>query len=408
METIVQKFGGTSVGSVERIQHVANLIIEEYERGHSIVSVVSAMGKSTDKLVALANAITENPSKREMDMLLSTGEQVTISLLTMALQTKGYNAISLTGWQAGITTESVHSSARITDINTTRIQSHLTEGMIVIVAGFQGISEENEITTLGRGGSDTTAVALAAALKAKKCDIYTDVTGVYTTDPRVVQDAYKLDEISYDEMLELANLGAGVLHPRAVEFAKNHNVILEVRSSMEQENGTIVRGECNMEQQSIVKGIAFEDNITRVTIKGLEQGALSTVFSTLAAHINVDIIIQSITNEGTVHLSFSIHSNDLRETLEVLEQNQEALHYESVEHENHLAKVSIVGSGMVSNPGVAANMFTTLKEEDIHIKMVSTSEIKVSVVIDRLHLVTGVEALHQSFMAKIEPLVQMI
>ncbi|MFB5250406.1 aspartate kinase [Bacillus mycoides] len=409
METIVQKFGGTSVGSVERIQHVANLIIEEYERGHSIVSVVSAMGKSTDKLVALANAITENPSKREMDMLLSTGEQVTISLLTMALQTKGYNAISLTGWQAGITTESVHSSARITDINTGRIQSYLADGTIVIVAGFQGVSEEHEITTLGRGGSDTTAVALAAALKAKKCDIYTDVSGVYTTDPRVVQDAYKLDEISYDEMLELANLGAGVLHPRAVEFAKNHNVILEVRSSMEQENGTIVRGECNMEQQSIVKGIAFEDNITRITIKGLEQGALSTVFSTLAAaHINVDIIIQSITNEGTVHLSFSIHSNDLRETLEVLEQNQEALHYESVEHENHLAKVSIVGSGMVSNPGVAANMFTTLKEGGIHIKMVSTSEIKVSVVIDRIHLVDGVEALHQSFMAKIEPLVQMI
>ncbi|QWH41806.1 aspartate kinase [Bacillus mycoides] len=409
METIVQKFGGTSVGSVERIQHVANLIIEEYERGHSIVSVVSAMGKSTDKLVALANAITENPSKREMDMLLSTGEHVTISLLTMALQTKGYNAISLTGWQAGITTESVHSSARITDINTGRIQSYLADGTIVIVAGFQGVSEEHEITTLGRGGSDTTAVALAAALKAKKCDIYTDVSGVYTTDPRVVQGAYKLDEISYDEMLELANLGAGVLHPRAVEFAKNHNVVLEVRSSMEQENGTIVRGECNMEQQSIVKGIAFEDNITRVTIKGLEQGALSTVFSTLAAaHINVDIIIQSITNEGTVHLSFSIHSNDLRETLEVLEQNQEALHYESVEHENHLAKVSIVGSGMVSNPGVAANMFTTLKEGGIHIKMVSTSEIKVSVVIDRIHLVDGVEALHQSFMAKIEPLVQMI
>ncbi|EEM17950.1 MULTISPECIES: aspartate kinase [Bacillus] len=408
METIVQKFGGTSVGSIQRIQHVANLIIEEYERGNGVVTVVSAMGKSTDELVALATAITENPSKREMDMLLTTGEQVTISLLTMALQAKGYDAISLTGWQAGITTESVHGSARISDINTERIQSLLQEGTIVIVAGFQGLSKENEITTLGRGGSDTTAVALAAALKAKKCDIYTDVTGVYTTDPRVVKDAYKLDEISYDEMLELANLGAGVLHPRAVEFAKNHNVVLEVRSSMEQENGTIVRGECNMEQQSIVKGIAFEDNITRVTIKGLEQGALSTVFSTLAtAHINVDIIIQSITNEGTVHLSFSIHSGDLRETLEVLEQNQEALHYRSVEYENHLAKVSIVGSGMVSNPGVAADMFSTLKDENIHIKMVSTSEIKVSVVIDRLHLVDGVEALHQSFMAKIEPMVQM-
>jgi len=408
METIVQKFGGTSVGSIQRIQHVANLIIEEYERGNGVVTVVSAMGKSTDELVALATAITENPSKREMDMLLTTGEQVTISLLTMALQAKGYDAISLTGWQAGITTESVHGSARISDINTERIHSLLQEGTIVIVAGFQGLSKENEITTLGRGGSDTTAVALAAALKAKKCDIYTDVTGVYTTDPRVVKDAYKLDEISYDEMLELANLGAGVLHPRAVEFAKNHNVVLEVRSSMEQENGTIVRGECNMEQQSIVKGIAFEDNITRVTIKGLEQGALSTVFSTLAtAHINVDIIIQSITNEGTVHLSFSIHSDDLRETLEVLEQNQEALHYESVEYENHLAKVSIVGSGMVSNPGVAADMFSTLKDENIHIKMVSTSEIKVSVVIDRLHLVDGVEALHQSFMAKIEQMVQM-
>ncbi|PEP58246.1 MULTISPECIES: aspartate kinase [Bacillus] len=408
METIVQKFGGTSVGSIQRIQHVANLIIEEYERGNGVVTVVSAMGKSTDELVALATAITENPSKREMDMLLTTGEQVTISLLTMALQAKGYDAISLTGWQAGITTESVHGSARISDINTERIHSLLQEGTIVIVAGFQGLSKENEITTLGRGGSDTTAVALAAALKAKKCDIYTDVTGVYTTDPRVVKDAYKLDEISYDEMLELANLGAGVLHPRAVEFAKNHNVVLEVRSSMEQENGTIVRGECNMEQQSIVKGIAFEDNITRVTIKGLEQGALSTVFSTLAtAHINVDIIIQSITNEGTVHLSFSIHSDDLRETLEVLEQNQEALHYESVEYENHLAKVSIVGSGMVSNPGVAADMFSTLKDENIHIKMVSTSEIKVSVVIDRLHLVDGVEALHQSFMEKIEQMVQM-
>ncbi|PDZ11241.1 aspartate kinase [Bacillus pseudomycoides] len=408
MATIVQKFGGTSVGSIQRIQHVANLIIEEYERGNGVVTVVSAMGKSTDELVALATAITENPSKRETDMLLTTGEQVTISLLTMALQAKGYDAISLTGWQAGITTESVHGSARITDINTERIQSLLQEGTIVIVAGFQGLSKENEITTLGRGGSDTTTVALAAALKAKKCDIYTDVTGVYTTDPRVVKDAYKLDEISYDEMLELANLGAGVLHPRAVEFAKNHNVVLEVRSSMEQENGTIVRGECNMEQQSIVKGIAFEDNITRVTIKGLEQGALSTVFSTLAtAHINVDIIIQSITNEGTVHLSFSIHSDDLRETLEVLEQNQEALHYESVEYENHLAKVSIVGSGMVSNPGVAADMFSTLKDENIHIKMVSTSEIKVSVVIDRLHLVDGVEALHQSFMAKIEQMVQM-
>ena len=403
MEIIVQKFGGTSVGNIERIQHVADLIIEEYERGHGIVAVVSAMGHSTDELVSLATSITDQPSKREMDMLLTTGEQISISLLTMALQAKGYDAISLTGWQAGITTESVHGSARITDINPEQIQSYVQKGTIVVIAGFQGLSVEQEITTLGRGGSDTTAVALAAALQAKKCDIYTDVTGVYTTDPRVVKDAYKLDEISYDEMLELANLGAGVLHPRAVEFAKNHNVMLEVRSSMERENGTIVKGECNMEQQSIVKGIAFEDNITRVTMKGLQPGKLSAVFSTLAsAHINVDIIIQSITNEGTVHLSFSIHSNDLKETLAVLEENRESMQYESVEYENQLAKVSIVGSGMVSNPGVAAKMFSTLQEEDIHIKMVSTSEIKVSVVIDRLHLVNGVEALHESFMEKIE------
>lgn len=272
MGLIVQKFGGTSVGSVEKILNVAYRVIEEKQRGHDVVVVVSAMGKSTDSLVALAKEITEQPSSREMDMLLTTGEQVTISLLTMALQNKGYDAVSYTGWQAGIETENIHGNARITNIDTAKLKERLNEGKIAVVAGFQGVTAEGEITTLGRGGSDTTAVALAAALKADKCDIYTDVPGVFTTDPRYVKTARKLAGISYDEMLELANLGAGVLHPRAVEFAKNYQVPLEVRSSTEKEAGTLIEEESSMEQNLIVRGIAFEDQITRVTVCGLASG----------------------------------------------------------------------------------------------------------------------------------------
>jgi aspartate kinase len=397
---IVQKFGGTSVGSIERIQNVANRVIEEVNNGNKVVVVVSAMGKTTDELVHLAKQIAKNPSKREMDMLLTTGEQVSIALLAMALKEKGYEAVSLTGWQAGIETETVHGNARIMNIDTRRITNYLNEGKIVVVAGFQGITESKEITTLGRGGSDTTAVALAAALKADKCDIYTDVTGVYTTDPRYVKAARKLQAISYDEMLELANLGAGVLHPRAVEFAKNYQITLEVRSSMERERGTIVEEEASMEQNLIVRGIAFEDQVTRVTVQGLpnELHTLSSIFMTLANHgINVDIIIQNLTSADTMSISFSVRTEDLDETLRVLESYKEELGFANIEHESGLAKVSIVGSGMISNPGVAAEMFKVLADNGIEVKMVSTSEIKVSTVVAQNHMVAAVEALHEAF-----------
>lgn len=396
MGIIVQKFGGTSVGSIERIQHVANRVVEEATKGNKVVVVVSAMGKTTDELVDLAKQISHHPSKREMDMLLSTGEQVSIALLAMALHEKGCKAVSLTGWQAGITTEEMHGNARIMNIDTTRIRRHLDEGAIVIVAGFQGVTETGEITTLGRGGSDTTAVALAAALKADKCDIYTDVTGVFTTDPRYVKTARKIKEISYDEMLELANLGAGVLHPRAVEFAKNYEVLLEVRSSMERESGTIVKEEVSMEQHLIVRGIAFEDQVTKVTVYGIKHNlyTLPTIFTALANRgINVDIIIQSATNSEEASVSFSIHTQDLPETLQVLQSLEGA----NVQYESGLAKVSIVGSGMISNPGVAAKMFEILANQGIEIKMVSTSEIKISTVIDEENMVRAVEALHEAF-----------
>ncbi|MBO0996298.1 aspartate kinase [Bacillus sp. SD075] len=400
MALIVQKFGGTSVGSVEKIKNVAKRVIEEAENGNEVVVVVSAMGKTTDQLVSMAQDISGTPSKREMDMLLTTGEQVTISLLTMALIEEGYEAISYTGWQAGMQTESVHGNARILNIDASRIQAQLQERKIVVVAGFQGNDVNGEITTLGRGGSDTTAVAIAAALNADRCDIYTDVTGVFTTDPRYIKGARKLQSISYDEMLELANLGAGVLHPRAVEYAKNYQIPLEVRSSMERESGTIIEEEATMEENLIVRGIAFEDSITRVTIYGLPQslGALSTIFTTLAKNrINVDIIIQSMTAEDTTNLSFSTKSEDTESALIVLENNKEQLGFDRVETESGLAKVSIVGSGMVSNPGVAAEMFEVMANTGIQVKMVSTSEIKVSTVVNEKEMVKAVESLHEAF-----------
>ncbi|MEC2306958.1 aspartate kinase [Bacillus atrophaeus] len=400
MGLIVQKFGGTSVGSAEKIQNAANRAIAEKKQGHQVVVVVSAMGKSTDSLVSLAKQITAQPSKREMDMLLATGEQVTISLLSMALQEQGYDAVSYTGWQAGIRTEHVHGNARITDINTSAVEDQLSEGKIVVVAGFQGMTEEGQITTLGRGGSDTTAVALAAALKADKCDIYTDVPGVFTTDPRYVKSARKLSGISYDEMLELANLGAGVLHPRAVEFAKNYQVPLEVRSSTETEAGTLIEEEPSMEQNLIVRGIAFEDQITRVTVSGLANGltTLSTIFTALAKrNINVDIIIQTAAGDNKTGISFSVKSEDTDNTVAVLDEYKDALKFDQIETESKLAKVSIVGSGMVSNPGVAAEMFAVLAKKNIQVKMVSTSEIKVSTVISENDMVKAVEALHDVF-----------
>lgn len=400
MGRVVLKFGGTSVGAIEKIKKTADQAIREFEKGNQVIVVVSAMGKSTDRLVDMALEISEHPSKREMDMLLSTGEQITISLLSMAIHEKNYEAVSYTGWQAGITTEPVASNARILDIDTEMIQTALDKGRIVIVAGFQGVSGEGEITTLGRGGSDTTAVALAAALEADKCSICTDVVGVFTTDPRYVKNARKLSQVTYDEMLELANLGAGVLHPRAVEYAKNYRIPLEVRASHEIEAGTMIEEEMTVENTKVVRGIAFEDKITRVTIHWdkKENMRVSKVFTTLADHnIDVDIIIQGITGLGHGNLSFTIKTKALLETLAVLEEHQEALQYAKLESEQNLAKVSIVGSGMVSNPGVAAHMFEALTDNDVAIKMISTSEIKVSTVVDEKKMIKAAQVLHDRF-----------
>jgi aspartate kinase len=399
MALIVQKYGGTSVGTVERIKSAAKRISETVNEGNQVVVVVSAMGKSTDQLVNLAYEITEHPSKREMDMLLTTGEQISISLLTMGLQELGHDTVSLTGWQAGIQTENCFGNARITAIHTERIEQELRLNKIVVVAGFQGVTDDGEIATLGRGGSDTTAVALAAALKAKKCDIYTDVKGVYTTDPRVVSSARKLEAISYNEMLEMANLGAGVLHPRAVEFAKNYHVMLEVRSSLEKESGTIVEEEPTMEQNLIVKGLAFESNVTKVTVSGMPNRltTLADVFTLLASNgINVDIIIQEASGDH-VNISFSISGNALEDTLQVLENNRARLSFDAINHQEELAKVSIVGSGMISNPGVAAQMFDVLASNGVMVEMVSTSEIKVSTVVAQDKMTTAIEALHEAF-----------
>ncbi|MDM5200003.1 aspartate kinase [Fictibacillus enclensis] len=400
MALIVQKFGGTSVGTPEKIRNAARRIIQAANEGNQVIAVVSAMGKTTDDLVKLAGEITSKPSKREMDMLLTTGEQITISLLAMALEEAGHPAESLTGWQAGIQTESLHGNARILDIDTKRIETLLNEGKIAVVAGFQGWTASQRITTLGRGGSDTTAVAIAAALRADKCEIYTDVTGVFTTDPRVVKHARKLAAISYDEMLELANLGAGVLHPRAVEFAKNYGVKLEVRSSMEEERGTIVEEEAEMENNLVVRGLAFEGNVTKITIENLPNGlnTLSSVFSLLADNnINVDIIIQSVNKQEKTNISFSIDSAIFDETVQLLEQNKGQLGFGQILHEDGLAKVSIVGSGMISNPGVAAQMFKALSDQNIMIKMVSTSEIKVSTVVGQQDMINAIETLHDVF-----------
>lgn len=400
MALIVQKYGGTSVGSVERIGRVADRIIRTKQEGYDVVVVVSAMGDTTDDLLELAKQITSNPSEREMDMLLTTGEQVSTALLAMALQVRGCEAISYTGWQAGILTESVHGRARIQDIQPARLHASINEGKVVIVAGFQGITEEGEIATLGRGGSDTSAVSLAAALQADLCEIYTDVTGIYSADPRVVKAARKLNGISYDEMLEFAALGAVVLHPRAVECAKQHQVKLTVRSSFAEEEGTIVEEDSEMEQGLVVRGVAHDLNVAKVKILQLPNqiGTLSKLFTTLAAaHVNVDIIVQSEHGAETVDISFSISGDDADRTRALLDEKKSELGFNSAVYETNLAKVSIVGSGMITNSGVAAKMFEELALSQIPIKMVSTSEIKVSCVVPKELALVGVERLHTAF-----------
>lgn len=394
------KFGGSSVATVERIHRVAERVVRAKREGHQVAVVVSAMGDTTDDLIALAKQVHDRPSAREMDMLLSTGEQVSIALLAMAVHKAGERAVSLTGEQAGIHVESVHGKARILSIDTGRVERHLAEGQVVIVAGFQGVTEEGDIATLGRGGSDTTAVALAAALKADVCEIYTDVDGVYTTDPRMVPEARKLPEISYDEMLEMANLGAVVLHPRAVECAKLYGVPLVVRSSFHDGAGTWVKEEVTVEQEQVVRGIAHDLKVAKVSLVGVpnRRDSLQRVFHALAKeNINVDIIVQSIVHNDVHDISFTVSLDDLPRTLEVLEGLRADLGVGEIVAEENLAKVSIVGAGMISNPGVAARMFDALTEAGMTIRMVSTSEIKVSCVIDAADVKRAVEVLHRAF-----------
>ena len=399
MKLIVQKFGGTSVANAERIWNVARIVTDTYKKGANVVVVVSAQGDTTDELIAKAHEIDPNPSKREMDMLLSTGEQISISLLAMAISKLGYPVISLTGRQAGFLTDSNHSEARIKKIDTERLEKELDQRKIVVVAGFQGINRYDDITTLGRGGSDTSAVALAAELKADLCQIYTDVDGVYTADPRLVKNAKKLEEISFDEMLELASCGAQVLHNRSVEMAKKYNVNLEVISSLEDKPGTKIKEVTKMEKL-LIKGVAKDDDIVRISVIGLpdKPGIAFKIFSLLAAKkINVDIILQSVGRTGTKDISFTVPVDSKDAALEVLSDAQDTLGEYTVETDTDVTKVSIVGAGMQSNPGVAAKMFEALYEADINIAMISTSEIKISALIKKDLGIKAMNALSDAF-----------
>ncbi|MBE0335999.1 aspartate kinase [Paenibacillus sp. 23TSA30-6] len=400
MSLYVMKFGGSSVGDTERMKRVAKRVVEKQSEGHQCVVVVSAMGDTTDELIDQAKLLNEQLPARELDMLMTTGEQISIALLSMAIQQLGHEAVSFTGWQAGFRTESEHGRARITDIQPQRVLDALSSNKIVVVAGFQGMSAEGDITTLGRGGSDTTAVALAAAIQADACEIYTDVDGIYSTDPRIVKVARKLKEISYDEMLELANLGAAVLHPRAVEYAKHNRVPLIVRSSFNHNEGTVVKEDAVMEQGVVVSGIAYDKNVARISILGVADtpGVLAKVFGTLAgAKIDVDIIVQSGVEAGKADFSFTVALTDREAALKTLEGIRTELPYREVTSEENLVKVSIVGAGMVSHPGVAAQMFAVLADQGVSIKMVSTSEIKVSCVIEAGKLHEVIQALHTAY-----------
>lgn len=407
MGIVVQKYGGTSVGDPEKIKNVARRMIRYKEAGNQVVTVVSAMGHTTDGLVDLAAQITDKPPEREMDMLLSTGEQISIALLAMAIRSMGHDVISLTGGQAGIHTNKVHTKARIMEVSSQRIQKELDEGKMVIVAGFQGVTIDNEITTLGRGGSDTTAVAVAAALKADVCEIFTDVDGVYTTDPRMIPEARKLSVITYDEMLELASLGAAVLQPRAVEFGKIHNVVLHVRSSFNDNEGTIVKGVkemccgCSqMEQEIVVTGVAHDLNTARIGLFNVpdKPGIAQRIFMALAERaVNVDMIIQGTMRNGNNDISFTVAKDDVQLALEVMDAVAKEMGIEKIACDENVSKVSIVGAGMITNPGVAAMMFQALAEENINIHMISTSEIKVSCIIDKDLTEKAVKAIHKKF-----------
>ena len=396
---IVKKFGGSSVANAERINHVAQTIVNSYKEGNQVVVVLSAQGDTTDELIEKAKEINPNASKREMDMLLSTGEQQSVALMAMAINKLGYPAISLNAFQCNIYSTSTYSNARIKDIATERINNELEKKNIVIITGFQGVNRHLDVTTLGRGGSDTSAVALAAKLGADLCEIYTDVDGVFTADPRVVKTAKKLDAVTYDEMLELASLGAKVLHNRSVEMAKKYNVELVVRSSLNRSEGTVVKEGSNMEKL-LVTGVAADKDTVRISVIGLEDkpGTAFAVFNTLAANnINVDIILQSVGREGTKDISFTVASEDLQHALEVLNANKERLTIQDITWNEKVAKLSIVGAGMMSNPGVAAKMFESLYNSRVNINMISTSEIRITVLIPEEDIEKAMNAVHDGF-----------
>ena len=401
MALIVQKYGGTSVADTERIKAVAERVVSTAGRGNQVIVVVSAMAGETDKFERLAGEITDTPDEREMDLLLSSGERVTSALTCMAIQQTGHDSMSFTGRQVGIITDSSHTKAMIESIDASRLKEALDEGKIPVVAGFQGINEFSDVTTLGRGGSDTTAVAIAAALSADACEIYTDVEGVFTADPRIVPDARKMDRISYDEMLEMASLGAKVLHGRAVEFAKKNNVPLIVSSSFNQSPGTLVTKEDGDMEKIVVTGLAHDKNQTRITIMRVPDspGIAATIFDAIAdANINVDMIVQNISSDdNATDLSFTVSKKDEKRALEITEKVSNILGSRGVSINSDVAKVSIIGVGMQSHFGVAAQMFETLSKAGINIMMISTSEIKISCVIDVKHMETAVRALHDSF-----------
>ena len=403
MSLIVQKFGGSSVANAERLRNVARIITETRKQGHQVVAVLSAQGDTTDELIEKAAELNPNASKREMDMLLACGEQMSISLCAMAIQALDCQVISLTGWQAGMLTGSVYGNAWIKNIRTDRLRRELDQGKIVLVAGFQGINKYDDITTLGRGGSDTSAVALATALHADLCQIYTDVDGVYTADPRVVTGARKIDEITYDEMLELASLGAQVLHNRSVEMAKRYNVNLEVLSSFSGKPGTKVKEVVKTMEKTHVSGVAKDKEVARIALIGLvdQPGIAFKIFSLLARkNINVDIILQSIGRDGSKDISFTVAEGDAQSARELMEENKEVIGCKAIEVSTEVAKVSIVGAGMANNAGVACKMFEALFSAGININMISTSEIKVSVLVDERDADRAVQAIHDRFFSE--------
>ena len=396
---IVKKFGGTSVANKERIYNVARRCIEDYKKGHSVVVVLSAMGDTTDDLLALANDINPNANKRELDMLLTTGEQVSVSLMAMAMHEMDVPAVSLNAFQVGMNCTSRYGNARFKRIDTDRINHELDSRKIVIVTGFQGITKYDDYATLGRGGSDTTAVALAAVLHADLCEIYTDVDGVYTADPRIVPNARKLSEITYDEMLELATAGAKVLHNRSVEMAKKYSVPMVVRSSLNESEGTVVKEVVKMEKM-LITGVAADKNTARISVIGVEDrpGIAFKIFNKLAKNnINVDIILQSVGRDGTKDISFTVSQDDLKDALAILEENKEPLTIKNITHNEGVAKVSIVGAGMMTNPGVASKLFEALFNYGININMISTSEIRITVLVEESEIDKAVRAIHEKF-----------